>query len=571
MDSAILSLLAAFLLSVIGLFVFIWSLRKGLLVENPRAASVIFARGEIGRVDDPALSPEERARLQAAAAEPGDEIHATSAEDIAARVAADRSTAFPVFMFIAFACMWLVLGSMAGLTASLKLHLPDWLVGEAWQTFGRMRTMHLTAVLYGWITNAELGVILWLMPRLLRTPLARPMWVMLGGALVNIAIAGGIGAVGAGWTDGLEYLEMPWQIGIFFAAGMVCIIVPVLQTLRNRKVESLYVSTWYHVAALFWITLLFIVAKLPGVHFGVQQATTNWWYGHNVLGLWFTPVAVGAIYYFLPKIIARPIRSYNLSILGFWTLAFFYAQVGGHHLIGGPVPGWLVTLSIVQSMMMIVPVLAFSINMGLTLRGRMRLWRYSPTLRFMMLGGLMYMASSLQGSFEALRSVNQVAHFTHFTVAHAHLGAYGFVTMVLFGAIYFMVPRILGREWPFPKLISLHFWLATVGIAIYFIGLSIGGWLQGLYMLDATRPFMDSVTVTLPWLKSRSVGGALMLASHLVFVGHFLLLALRLGPERMGRALFISPPEDAAVQIPEHVAYAHPAPLTQQQEARHGK
>lgn len=543
MDSALLSLLGAFLLSMLGLFAFIWSLRKGLLVENVKAASAIFARGEIGRVDDPALESAARADLQAAAVEAGDAAHVPDEHDMDERVAADRSSAFPVFMFIGFACMWLLFGGIAGLTASLKLHWPDWLVSEAWMTFGRIRTVHLTAVLYGWITNAELGIIIWLMPRLLRTPLMGSMWIMMGGALVNIAIASGIGAIGVGWTDGLEYLEMPWQIGIFFAAGMVCIIGPVMYTLVNRKVESLYVTTWYHTAGLLWITLLFIVGKMPGVHFGVQQAAMNWWYGHNVLGLWFTPVAVGAIYYFLPKIIARPIRSYNLSILGFWTLAFFYAQVGGHHLVGGPVPGWLITLSIVQSMMMIIPVLAFSINMALTMKGRTRLARYSPTLRFVMFGGFMYLLSSLQGSFEALRSVQQVAHFTHFTVAHAHLGAYGFVTMVLFGAIYFMLPRVLHWEWPYPRLISLQFWLAAVGIGIYFVGLSIGGWLQGVAMLDGTRPFMESVQVTLPYLQSRSVGGALMLASHLVFVGHFLAMVLRFGPTRTGAALFSSKAE----------------------------
>src|SRR3990167_1956329 len=520
MDSAILSLLGAFLLSIMGLFVFIWSMRKGLLVENPRAASVIFARGEIGQADDPALHEAGRAHLQAAAAEPGDAAHAAGPRELAQRIEADRSSAFPVFMFIAFAILWLVLGSVAGLTASLKLHMPDWLVGEAWQTFGRVRTMHLTAVLYGWITNAALGLIVWLLPRLLRTRLFGAPWVMLGGAFINIAIASAIGAIGAGWSDGMEYLEMPWQIGLFIVVGFVCIIGPVLYTLVNRKVESLYVSVWYLVAALLWITLLFLVAKLPGVHTGVQQATTNWWYGHNVLGLWFTPISVGAIYYFLPN------------------------------LIGGPIPGWLSTLSIVQSMMMIIPVAAFTINMAGTLRGRMHLALHSPTLRFMMFGGLMYMLSSVQGSLEALRSVNQVAHFTHFTVAHAHLGAYAFVTMVLFGAIYFMLPRVLHWEWPYPRLISLQFWLAAIGILIYFVGLSIGGWLQGLAMLDASRPFMESVQLTIPYLQWRSVGGALMVLSHLVFAGHFLAMALRFGPQRTGAALF-------APQSPQALEVAH--------------
>ena len=540
MDSAILSLLGAFLLSIIGLFVFIWSLRKGLLMENPKAAATIFARGEVGKADDPALGEQAQGRFQQAvtAAHGEGEGEAEDPQDIEQRVEADNSTAFPVFMFIAFACMWLLLGSIAGLTASLKLHWPDWLVSDAWMTFGRIRTIHLTAVLYGWITNAALGIIVWLLPRLLRTRLHGPMWVMMGGALINVGIASAIGAIGSGWTAGMEYLEIPWQIGIFLVAGFVCIIGSVLYTLVNRKVESLYVSVWYHVAALLWISLLFIVAKLPGVHFGVEQATTNWWYGHNVLGLWFTPVSIGAIYYFLPKVIGRRVRSYNLSLLGFWTLAFFYAQVGGHHLVGGPVPGWLITLSIVQSMMMIIPVIAFSINMAGTMWGRMHLARYSPTLRFMMFGGFMYMLSSLQGSFEALRTVQQVAHFTHFTVAHAHLGAYGFVTMVLFGAIYFMLPRVLHWEWPYPRLISLHFWLAAIGIGIYFVFLTYGGWLQGLAMLDASKPFIESVRVTIPYLEWRSVGGSLMVLSHLIFVGHFLAMVLRFGPSRTGAALF---------------------------------
>ena len=538
MDSAVISLLGAFLLSIIGLFVFIWSLRKGLLHENPVAASIIFARGEIGQVDDPALAKVEQNSMQDAVKKGGIETELANPADLQDRIAADRSSAFPVFVFIAFACLWLVVGSIAGLIASLKLHEPDWLTGYAWLTFGRIRTVHLTAVLYGWITNAALGMIVWLLPRLLRTPLEGAIWVMMGGALINTGIAGGIGAISTGWTAGMEYLEIPWQIAIFMFVGFVLVILPLLFTLSSRKVEHLYVSVWYIVAALLWIALLFLVGKMPGVHTGVQQATTNWWYGHNVLGLWFTPVSVGAIYYFLPKIIGRPIRSYNLSLLGFWTLAFFYGQVGGHHLIGGPVPSWLVTLSIVQSGMMVVPVIAFGINIGLTMKGRMHLARYSPTLRFMMFGGFMYLASSFQGSLEALRSVNRVAHFTHFTVAHAHLGAYAFVAMVLFGAIYFMMPRVLQWEWPYPRLITLHFWLSAVGILIYFVGLSIGGWLQGLAMLDSARPFMESVTLTMPYLKARSVGGGLMVLSHLVFVGHFLAMALRFGPNRAGAALF---------------------------------
>ena len=222
MDSAILSLLGAFVLSIIGLFVFIWSLRKGLLVENPAAASVIFARGEIGRVDDPALADAGQHSMQEAAAQPST-LQVADAAELQDRIASDGSTAFPVFMFIAFACFWLLVGSLAGLTSSIKLHEPDWLTQQAWLTFGRIRTVHLTAVLYGWITNAALGTILWLLPRLLRTRLHGAVWTMLGGALINTGIAAGIGAVSAGWSDGMEYLEIPWQVAIFVLVGFVMV------------------------------------------------------------------------------------------------------------------------------------------------------------------------------------------------------------------------------------------------------------------------------------------------------------------------------------------------------------
>lgn len=257
-----------------------------------------------------------------------------------------------------------------------------------------------------------------------------------------------------------------------------------------------------------------------------------------MLGLFYTPMALATVYYFLPKIIGQPVQSYNLSLLGFWTLAFFYGQVGGHHLIGGPVPAWLITLSIAQSVMMIVPVLSFTENQHCTMSGHFAMLIYSPALRFIVRGDMMYTLSSLQGSIEALRSVNTITHFIHFTVAHAHLGLYGFFTMVMFGAIHFVMPRVMAWEWPYPGLIAAHFWLVVLGFAIYFIGLTIGGWLQWLAMLDAARPFMDSVTVTIPYLKARTLGGAMMTLGHLVFAAHFLAMVVRHGSARTGAALF---------------------------------
>ncbi|MBK7521473.1 MAG: cbb3-type cytochrome c oxidase subunit I [Gammaproteobacteria bacterium] len=532
-------LLSAFVLSFVALLLFIWSQRRGLFDRSSRGAEIIFAPDEIGRVEEPAATGVARGALQKGTdAAQGGAIGDSDSNEILERARADASTGPVVFFFFCCAMVWLLVASAAGLTASIKLHNPDWLVQQAWLSFGRIRTIHLNAVAYGWAPMAGLGVALFIIPRLLKTPLMGARYAFIGAVLWNAALIAGLGSVGAGISDGLEWLEIPWQIGTLFALGGALIGLPLVFTLVNRKVDHLYVSVWYMACALFWLPVLFIVAKFPGVHVGVEQATMNWWFGHNVLGLFYTPLALASVYYFLPKVIGRPIQSYNLSLLGFWGLAFFYGQVGGHHLIGGPVPGWMITLSIVQSMMMIIPVAAFTVNQYQTLQGYLAAFRYSPTLRFVGLGGLMYTVSSVQGSFEALRSVNVVTHFTHYTVAHAHLGLYGFVSMVFFGAMYFVMPRITAREWPFPWLISVHFWLVSLGIAIYFISLTIGGWLQGEAMLDAARPFMDSVTLTLPYLKGRSVGGAMMVIGHLVFAAHFMLLVLHRGPQRDQPALF---------------------------------
>ncbi len=519
--STVAILLSAFVLSVTALLVFIWSQRSSMFDKSAKAAEVIFAPGEIGTREDPAA---------------GTALGLGNAE-LVDRARADASTAPLVFFFFCCAFAWLLVASAAGLTASIRLHEPDWLAHQPWLTFGRIRTIHLNAVAYGWAPMAGLGIALFVIPRLLKTPLVGAPFAFLGAALWNAALIAGLGAIAVGLSDGLEWLEIPWQIDILFVIGGALVGVPLVLTLVHRRVEHLYVSVWYMGCALFWFPVLFLVANVPGLHRGVQQAAMNWWFGHNVLGLFYTPLALASVYYFLPKIIGRPVQSYNLSLLGFWGLAFFYGQVGGHHLIGGPVPGWLISLSIVQSMMMIIPVLAFTVNQHQTLKGHLDALRTSPTLRFIGFGGLMYTASSIQGSFEALRIVNAVAHFTHFTVAHAHLGLYGFVTMVFFGAIYFIVPRVSGREWPSPGLIAAHFWFAAIGITIYFVSLTIGGWLQGEAMLDGSRPFMDSVTLTAPYLKWRSVGGALMAVGHVIFVVHFVMLLVGRSAGRVQPAL----------------------------------
>ena len=536
---ALTILMSAFIIAVSALMFFIWSQRRNLLSGGKDAAQMIFAPGEIGTVEEPAATPDHLLALQAArsaTAHAGDERSGADTAALQQRVIADASSASLVRVMFACAVFWLLLASAFGLISSIKLHQPDWLSDAMWLTFGVTRTLHLNAVAYGWAPMACLGCAIWMLPRLLKTPLQGAGYAMFGCAVWNLGLIAGLIGIANGYNNGLEWLEIPRPLAALLVVGAVFIGTPLLATLQQRKTEHLYVSVWYIGAAMLWMPVLLITAQLP-IHHGIEQASANWWFGHNVLGLFYTPLSLAAIYYLLPKVIGRPVENYNLSLIGFWGLAFFYGQVGGHHLIGGPLPNWLIHLSIVQSMMMIIPVAAFSINQHRTMRGHFGMLRHSPTLRFVVLGGMMYTLSSVQGSFEALRSINTITHFTHFTVAHAHLGLYGFVTLVMFGAIYFIMPRITGREWPYPKLIAAHFWLVAGGFALYFVSLTLAGVLQGLAMLDASRPFIDSVRLTQPGLIGRSIGGGLMTLGHLLFAGHFAALLLQLGPQRQQAAL----------------------------------
>jgi cytochrome c oxidase cbb3-type subunit 1 len=451
------------------------------------------------------------------------------------RIDADRSTRRPALLFFHSALVWLLVGSVAGLLASLKFQFPDWLSGEAFLTFGRLRTVHLNAVSYGWTSMALIGMAIWMIPRLVRAPLFAPGLARAAAWGWNLFMALGLTALLAGATDGMEWLEIPLPIDAIVALSGGLMALSVLVTVARRRTRHFYVSVWYILAAMVWFPIIFVTANLP-VFAGVNQAAVNWWYGHNALGLWITPLALAGAYYLIPKVLGHPIHSYNLSLVGFWSLAFFYSLNGHHHLIGGPLPQWVITTSVTASVMMIIPVAATAVNFHYTMIGRFDSLKVSPTLRFVVIGSMIYTAVSVQGSVEALRTFNQVVHFTHYTVGHAHFGLYGFAAFILFGAYYFIVPRLVDWEWPSGTLIRLHFWLALLGIAIYVGALSVGGWLQGKAMLDASRPFMETVQLTKPYLVARSVGGALMVLSHLVFAYHYWLMVRRRGAARLGPA-----------------------------------
>jgi cytochrome c oxidase cbb3-type subunit 1 len=387
----------------------------------------------------------------------------------------------------------------------------------------------LNAVAYGWSNNVAFAVGLWIMARLCRTEVRHGGILYVAGAFWNIGVAIGIAGILFGGLTSVEWLEMPPQVAPLLAFSYALIGVWGILCFRYRQPGHVYVSQWYILAAIFWFPWLYAVAQMMILWMparGTVQAITNWWFAHNVLGLWLTPMGLAAIYYFLPKVLGRPIHSYYLSVLGFWSLALFYNWAGVHHLIGGPIPVWLISAGIVASVMMVIPVVVTAINHHMTSFGNFKAVWVSPTLRFIVFGGLSYTAVSLIGSTMSLREVNVVTHFTHFTVGHAHHGVYAFYTMVMFGAIYFMMPRLLMREWPSAALIHVHFWFCAIGIGIMVVGLHIVGWLQGMMMNDPEIPFIDVVQMTLPWLFSRSVSGVLLTIGHVAFAINFFWMIL---------------------------------------------
>ncbi len=465
------------------------------------------------------------------------------------RAEIDASTRVPVLLFFGSAIFWLLVGSLLGVISAWKMTHPGFLDSMAWLTFGRLRPAHLNTVIYGWASAAGIGTGLWLMARLCRIPLMHSKLLISAAVFWNIGVLVGVLGILAGDSRSIEWLEFPgYATPILFIAYAFIGIWAVIM-FRYRRPGHVYVSQWYLFAAFLWFPWLYATANILLVWQPIQgsaQGAVNWWFAHNVLGLWFTPIGLASAYYMIPKVIGRPIHSYYLSILGFWSLALFYSWNGMHHLIGGPFPAWMISASVVASIMMFIPVVTVAINHHMTMQGHFDALKWSPTLRFTVFGAMTYTLVSLQGSSMAIPSLNTVTHFTDYTIGHSHLGLYGFFTMMMFGAMYYIVPRLTGWEWPSATMIRWHFWLVATGILMMVGALSLGGILQGLALYDPTVSFKSSLDYVTPFRIVRGISGFLLLAGHLVFAVLFCLMLLKIGRRREGPALFAEPKKTEA-------------------------
>jgi cytochrome c oxidase cbb3-type subunit I len=444
----------------------------------------------------------------------------------------DRSIRIPVLIFFGSGVFWLVVASIFYLLSSSQIHTPTawWTFPNiAWLSFGRAYPSFLNCYVYGWATCAGIGAGIWLLSRFSGTPLRSPLFPILAGVVWNIGMITGVLSILIGATTGRELLEFPPESAFILFLGFAIVSLWAITLIWNRKPGTMYISQWYLLGAFLWFAWMYATANLaldiaPAP--GAAQPAINWWYVGSLVDLWLTPIALAAAYYLIPKIVGRPIYSYKLALLGFWGLALFGGWTGITHLIGGPFPAWMITASIVAKVLMLIPVLAIAANFHLTMKGDFGGLREKLALRFVVTGAVVYTVYCFEGSVISARSIAQFTQFTFVTVIHRQLGLFGFYSMILFGAVYYILPRLLNRQWLFPKLIETHFWFFVAGLGLLFFDLTIGGLIQGFGLEDPQVPMIAVNDLLGPFLAIQNFAALLLLVANLGFAIAFALIVL---------------------------------------------
>lgn len=409
-----------------------------------------------------------------------------------------------------------LLGSMVPLTFALilaaKFVWPDFLGSIPWLQFGRVRAFHTNGVIFGWLSTAFLAILYYAVPKLAGRRLLSERFAWWTFWVWTAGLALGLIAILAGHMQGIEYAEFPPLADVVFAAGFVMALGNILGTILVSREKQLYVSAWYFILGFAFTALNYVMASTvptflaPGA---AGAAITGLWI-HNAVGLWITPMGVGIVYYFLPVLLKRPIYSHALSLLGFWTLSFFYPLGGAHHYFFSPVPWWLQVLAVPLTSVLFVVVATVLYNWFATLRGE---WRQVPgnmALRYFVTGIIAYFATCTQGPFHALLSVQKVIHFTDWVVAHAHLALLGTFTYWNLGALTYIWPRVTGKEFYSKRLAEAAYWMLTVGFYVfYFLPLTALGLVEG-YLWMSPSPFAESVIAAVPFWAGRLGGGILI-------------------------------------------------------------
>jgi cbb3-type cytochrome c oxidase subunit I len=420
----------------------------------------------------------------------------------------------------------MAIGMSFGLFAALLLVLPD-LVKEVpileYFTFGRVRPVHTNLVMFGWLSGAYFATLFYMVPRLAGVKLYSERLGNFTVLFHNLLMTSYGVVLLFGRTMGREYAEQPWINKMLTVVMFGLVAYNVIMTFATRKEKELYVTAWYMLGAVITTPVVYIIGNqflFPNNPIaGVNDSVANWFYGHNILGYWFTPVGIGAVYYLLPKMTGAPVWSHRLSMIGFWVIFFVYGPTGAHHLVNGPVPYWLQTVAIAFSVTLIIPVWTVLTNFYGTLNGRWGAVKESVPLKFLVSAMVFYFITCFQGPMQALRSVSAITHFTNWVVGHAHLALLGTFSFIMFASIYYALPRLTGREIWSAKLMEWHYWLSLIGFTLFFVSLTIGGLVQGSHWaLNQSSSFITSVIQQKPYHIARAVGGTMILSAQFLFI-----------------------------------------------------
>ncbi len=440
----------------------------------------------------------------------------TSAE----RATIDASVAAPVILFFGTAIFWLLFGSVFELISAIKLVWPCFLDGCGLFTYGRTSVVSINALAYGWATPAAIGIGLWLTARLCRVQLARYKSLVAAGIIWNIGTFVGVAGILIGDNTSISHLNFPGYSTHILLLAFLIIAAWAIVTFNHRKAGPLYVSQWFLVAGLFSFPWLFATANQLLVWKPVQasaQPAIAAWFAGGFFNLWLAPMGLAAAFYLIPKTIGRAINSQHLSLVAFWSLLLFGAWSGTSRLIGGPLPAWMASVGVAAGVMMIIPAIAIAINLHFTLDGHYAPMSWSPALRFTITGVSMLVFTWAFTAINSIPLVNSVTNFSDITRALNLLGYYGSFSMIAFGAIYYILPRLTGKEWPCSCLISWHFWLATTGVLLGVSVLVLGGLIQGYALQDIGVTFRSSMEFVFPFRFLAALAAVLIVCANLAF------------------------------------------------------
>jgi len=436
-----------------------------------------------------------------------------------------------VRQFSIMTVVWGVVGMLVGVIIAAQLIWPE-LNFTPWLSYGRLRPLHTNAVIFAFGGCALFATSYYVVQRTCHARLfsdALAAFTFWGWQAVIVLAAI---TLPLGFTSGKEYAELEWPIDVLITLVWVAYAVVFFGTIARRRIKHIYVANWFFGSFILTVALLHVVnsAVVPvtfwksySVYAGVQDAMVQWWYGHNAVGFFLTAGFLGIMYYFIPKQAGRPVYSYRLSVVHFWALIFTYMWAGPHHLHYTALPDWAQSLGMLFSLILLAPSWGGMINGIMTMSGAWHKLRTDPILKFLVTSLSFYGMSTFEGPMMSIKTVNALSHYTDWTIGHVHSGALGWVAMVSIGALYYLIPRLFGRsEMHSMKLVTLHFWVATIGVVLYIAAMWIAGVMQGLMWRAVnadgtlTYSFAEAVKATYPYYMVRLGGGVLFLAGMLI-------------------------------------------------------